>query len=109
MKLTERHSETEDIVPEAKGSQDLELHLAQWHYAFMAFKLEGRCAAANVVVTSIYVVFVQTDSFSDGPDMTEVFQVLRSPMTCKFSLLALQQQQNTVQPGSPVVGAGTEH
>eukprot|EP00435_Cladocopium_sp_Y103_P039977 s111_g10.t2 len=26
---------------EAKGSQDLELHLAQWHYAFMAFKLEG--------------------------------------------------------------------
>lgn len=40
--------------------------------------------------------------------MTEVFQVLRSPMTCKFSLLALQQQ-NTVQPGSPVVGAGTEH
>lgn len=36
---------------EAKGSQDLELHLAQWHYAFMAFKLEGRCAAANVVVT----------------------------------------------------------
>lgn len=27
---------------EAKGSQDLELHLAQWHYAFMAFKLEGR-------------------------------------------------------------------
>ena len=26
---------------QAKGSQDLELHLAQWHYAFMAYKLEG--------------------------------------------------------------------
>lgn len=105
---------------EAKGSQDLELHLAQWHYAFMAFKLEGRKwhpklradgflrillgffgrsnTLPSPLITWIWMMLVCFSTF--WPDSNIALQVATSRVTCKPSLCGLRQRRKTAQCGA---------